>query len=107
MKQLLKEITRQFNFFVQYSLLDFITNFRYRLPRVLDRDIYEQTFIVECLSLIFQAFQAFRNTFPDIRYEWIKKNVTSIKEANSMFVDDISPQKTDLLFYVCQMEWKF
>ncbi|PKY55772.1 hypothetical protein RhiirA4_548898 [Rhizophagus irregularis] len=59
-----------------------------------DRDMSERTFIVECLSPIFRAF---RNAFPDIKYDWIEKNVTSIREANNMFVDDISPRKTDLL----------
>ncbi|CAG8748735.1 11756_t:CDS:2, partial [Funneliformis caledonium] len=31
------------------------------------------------------------------RYEWIEKNVTLIKEANNMFLDNISPRKMDLL----------
>ncbi|RIA99768.1 hypothetical protein C1645_730679 [Glomus cerebriforme] len=84
----------RFNFFIWYALLDFTANFKYRLPRVLDRDISERTFIVECLSPIFRAF---RNAFPDIKYEWIEKNITSIKEANNMFADDIGPRKTDLL----------
>ncbi|GES81487.1 hypothetical protein GLOIN_2v1486968 [Rhizophagus clarus] len=87
------EVAR-FNFFVRYALLDFTANFKYRLPRVLDRDMSERTFIVECLSPIFRAF---RNAFPDIKYDWIEKNVTSIREANNMFADDISPRKTDLL----------
>ncbi|CAG8708759.1 10088_t:CDS:2 [Cetraspora pellucida] len=83
-----------FNFFVRYALLDFIANFKYRSPKVLDRNMSERTFIVECLAPIFRAF---RNAFPDIKYDWIEKNVTSIREANNMFVDAISPRKTDLL----------
>ena len=43
------------------------------------------------------AFRAFRNAFLDIKYDWIEKNVASIKEANNMFAEDINPQKTDLL----------
>ncbi|CAI2194595.1 12069_t:CDS:2 [Funneliformis geosporum] len=86
------EVAR-FNFFVRYTLLDFTANFKYRLPRVLDRDMSERTFIVECLSPIFRAF---RNAFPEIKYDWIEKNVTSIREANNMFAVDISPRKTDL-----------
>src|SRR6185369_46577 len=84
----------RFNFFVRDTLLDFVANFRYRMPRVLDREISERTFIVESLSPIFRAF---RNAFPDIKYYWIEKNVSSIGEANNMFAEDINPRKTDLL----------
>jgi hypothetical protein len=84
----------RFNFFIRDSLRDFIANFRYRMPRVLDREISKRTFIVESLSPIFRAF---RNAFPDIKYDWIEKDVTSIQEANKMFEEDINPRKTDLL----------
>ncbi|CAG8604183.1 8526_t:CDS:10 [Funneliformis caledonium] len=84
----------RFNFFIRYTLLDFSANFMFKIPRILDRDISERTFIVESLSPIFRAF---RNAFPDIKYEWIEKDVASIKVANSMFADNISPRKTDLL----------
>ncbi|CAI2191719.1 3083_t:CDS:2, partial [Funneliformis geosporum] len=84
----------RFNFFIRDALLDFVANFRYRMPRVLDREISERTYIVESLSPIFRAF---RNAFPDIKYDWIEKNVSSIKEANNMFAEDINPRKTDLL----------
>ncbi|CAB4434332.1 unnamed protein product [Rhizophagus irregularis] len=73
---------------------DFVSNFRYRISRVLDREISKRTYIVESLSPIFRAF---RNAFPDIKYDWIEKNVSSIKEANNMFAEDINPRKTDLL----------
>ncbi|CAG8769369.1 5720_t:CDS:2, partial [Dentiscutata erythropus] len=72
----------------------FAANFKYRLPRVLDRNMSERTFIVECISPIFRAF---RNAFPDIKYDWIEKHVTSINETNNMFLDNIGPRKTDLL----------
>ncbi|CAG8765531.1 3856_t:CDS:2, partial [Racocetra fulgida] len=84
----------RFAFFVRHALLNFIANFKYRLPKVLDRNMSERTFIVECISPIFRAF---RNAFPDIKYKWIEKNVTSIKEANNIFQDDICSRKTDLL----------
>ncbi|CAG8703556.1 11987_t:CDS:2, partial [Funneliformis mosseae] len=60
----------RFNFFIRDALLDFVANFRYRMPRVLDREISERTYIVEFLSPIFYAF---RNAFPDIKYDWIEK----------------------------------
>ncbi|CAG8720416.1 1444_t:CDS:2, partial [Funneliformis mosseae] len=84
----------RFNFFIRYTLLDFAANFRYKIPRVLDCDMSERTFIVECLSPIFRAF---RNAFPDIKYGWIEKDVTSIKVTNNMFEYDISSRKVDLL----------
>ncbi|PKK63862.1 hypothetical protein RhiirC2_869571 [Rhizophagus irregularis] len=84
----------RFNCFIRDALIDFVANFRYRIPRVLDREISERTYIVESLSPIFRAF---RNAFPDIKYDWIEKNVASIKEANNMFAEDINPRKTDLL----------
>ena len=66
----------------------------YKIPKILDRNISERTYIVESLSPIFRAF---RNAFPDIKYEWIEKDVASIKAANDMFVDNISSRKTVLL----------
>ncbi len=78
----------RFNCFIRDALIDFVANFRYRIPRVLDREISERTYIVEFLSPIFRAF---RNAFPDIKYDWIEKNFASIKEANNMFAEDINP----------------
>nr|CAG8665332.1 4788_t:CDS:2 [Entrophospora candida] len=52
----------RFNFFARYALLDFTANFKYRLPRFLCH----------------------------IKYEWIEKDVASIKGANNMFMDDIN-----------------
>ncbi|CAI2191495.1 15650_t:CDS:2 [Funneliformis geosporum] len=72
----------------------FCCEFQYKIPRVLGHDMSECTFIVECLSPIFRAFQ---NSFPDIKYGWIEKEVVSIKMANNMFEDDISSRKVDLL----------
>ncbi|POG60510.1 hypothetical protein GLOIN_2v1486968 [Rhizophagus irregularis DAOM 181602=DAOM 197198] len=78
----------RFNCFIRDALIDFVANFRYRIPRVLDREISERTYIVEFLSPIFRAF---RNAFLDIKYDWIEKNVASIKKANNMFAEDINP----------------
>ncbi|CAG8671266.1 12580_t:CDS:1, partial [Cetraspora pellucida] len=37
------------------------------------------------------------NAFPEIKYEWIKKDVRSVKETKTMFTINIKSQKTDLL----------
>ncbi|CAG8785771.1 14135_t:CDS:2, partial [Cetraspora pellucida] len=37
------------------------------------------------------------NAFPEIKYEWIEKDVRSVKEAGSMFAINIKSRKTDLL----------
>src|SRR5205085_1813064 len=84
----------RFNFFVRCSLMDFVTNFKYRAPRVLPRDMSERTFIIECLSPIFRSF---RNAFPDIHYHWIEKEIGSIKDVNSMFNAKIRQRKADIL----------
>ncbi|PKY45430.1 hypothetical protein RhiirA4_443732 [Rhizophagus irregularis] len=68
--------------------------FRYLMPKVLDRDMLERSYIVECLSPILRAF---RNAFPDIKYMWLEKDVRSIKEANIMFTSNFGERKTDLL----------
>ncbi|RIA92579.1 hypothetical protein C1645_820502 [Glomus cerebriforme] len=80
----------RFNFFIRDTFLDFVANFRYRMLKVLDREISERTFIIESLSPISKCVS-------DIKYYWIEKNVASIKEANNMFAEDINPRKTDLL----------
>ncbi|CAI2192327.1 6581_t:CDS:2, partial [Funneliformis geosporum] len=84
----------RFTFFIRYTLLDFVTNFKYITPRVLDCDMSERTFIVECLAPIFRSF---RNAFPDNKIWWIEKDATSIKVANKMFEDDIGSRKVDIL----------
>ncbi len=64
------------------------------MPKVLDRDMLERSYIVECLSPILRAF---RNAFPDVKYMWLEKVVRSIKEANNMFMSNFGERKTDLL----------
>ena len=44
----------RFNFFIRDVLLDFIANFRYRMPRVLEHKISERTYIV---NLSFMHFE--------------------------------------------------
>ncbi|RIB18564.1 hypothetical protein C2G38_2142062 [Gigaspora rosea] len=84
----------RFIFFIRYALLDFVSMFKYLMPKVLDRDMLERSYIIECLSPILRAF---RNAFPDIKYMWIEKDVRSIKDANDMFMSNIGERKTDLL----------
>ncbi|CAG8745800.1 33561_t:CDS:2 [Racocetra persica] len=84
----------RFIFFIRYALLDFVSMFKYLTPKVLDRNMLERSYIVECLSPILRAF---RNAFPDIKYMWIEKDVRSIKDANDMFMSNIGERKTDLL----------
>ncbi|CAG8546991.1 7857_t:CDS:2 [Cetraspora pellucida] len=84
----------RFMFFIRYALLDFVSMFKYLTPKVLDRNMLERSYIVECLSPILRAF---RNAFPDIKYMWIEKDVRSIKDANDMFMSNIGERKTDLL----------
>ncbi|CAG8737312.1 12507_t:CDS:2, partial [Dentiscutata heterogama] len=55
----------RFIFFIRYALLDFVSMFKYLTPKVLDRNMLERSYIVECLSPILRAF---RNAFPDIKY---------------------------------------
>ncbi|GBB84815.1 hypothetical protein RclHR1_01140004 [Rhizophagus clarus] len=90
------EITEdaRFLFFIRHTLLDFVATFKFLSPKVISWDMSERSYIVECLSPILRAF---RNSFPDIRYEWIEKDVGSIKGANNIFLCDIQPRKTDLL----------
>ncbi|CAG8597816.1 4157_t:CDS:2 [Acaulospora colombiana] len=54
----------------------------------------ERSYIVELLSPIFRSF---RNAFPEVRYEWIEKDVKSLKEAGKMFAINVKARKTDLL----------
>ncbi|CAG8579517.1 13471_t:CDS:2 [Funneliformis mosseae] len=84
----------RFMFFIRCALLDFVFRFRYLMPKVLDRDMLERSYIVECLSPILRAF---RNAFPDVKYMWLEKDVRSIKEANIMFTSNFGERKTDLL----------
>ncbi|CAG8715574.1 5645_t:CDS:2, partial [Funneliformis mosseae] len=67
----------RFLFFIRHTLLDFVAMFKYLTPNVLDGDMKERSYIVECLSPILRAF---RNAFPGIKYEWIEKDVESIKK---------------------------
>ncbi|CAG8734980.1 31575_t:CDS:2 [Racocetra persica] len=78
---------------IRHALLDFIAMFK-NLPKVLNRDMSERTYIVESISPIFRSF---RNAFPEVKYEWIEKDVRSVKEAGSMFAINIKSRKTDLL----------
>ncbi|CAG8571490.1 21767_t:CDS:2, partial [Gigaspora rosea] len=87
------EVNR-FTFFIRCALLDFVFMVRYLMPKVLDRDMLERSYIVECLFLVLQAF---RNAFPDVKYMWLKKDVRSIKEAILMFTSNFGERKTDLL----------
>ncbi|CAG8665055.1 12410_t:CDS:2, partial [Funneliformis caledonium] len=61
----------RFMFFIRCALLDFVFRFRYLMPKVLDRDMLERSYIVECLSPILRAF---RNAFPDVKYMWLEKD---------------------------------
>ncbi|CAB4377176.1 unnamed protein product [Rhizophagus irregularis] len=84
----------RFLFFIRHTLLDFVAMFKYLTPKVLDRDMKERSYIVECLSPILRAF---RNAFPEVKYEWIEKDVESIKEVNKIFMGNINRRKTDVL----------
>ncbi|PKY41880.1 hypothetical protein RhiirA4_502684 [Rhizophagus irregularis] len=83
----------RFLFFIRHTLLDFVAMFKYLTPKVLDMDMKERSYIVECLSLILCAF---RNAFPEVKYEWIEKDVESIKEVNKIFMGNINHRKTDI-----------
>ncbi|RIB11441.1 hypothetical protein C2G38_2042673 [Gigaspora rosea] len=72
----------RFIYFIRCALLDFVFIFRYLMPKVLDRDMLERSYIVACLS---QILRAFRNAFSDVKYMWLEKDIRSIKEANLMF----------------------
>ncbi|CAG8659252.1 10326_t:CDS:2 [Paraglomus brasilianum] len=61
----------RFLFFIRHTLLDFVAMFKYLSPKVLVRNMSERSYIVECLSPIHRAF---RNAFPDVKYEWIEKD---------------------------------
>ncbi|CAG8563740.1 8844_t:CDS:2, partial [Ambispora leptoticha] len=84
----------RFLFFIRHTLLDFIAMYEYMSPKVLARDMSERSYIVERLSPILRSF---RNAFPDIRYEWIEKDVKSIRDASNMFAINIRTRKTDVL----------
>ncbi|CAG8719461.1 18612_t:CDS:2, partial [Racocetra persica] len=84
----------RFLFFIRHTLLDFTAMYEYMSPKVLARDMSERSYIVECLSPILRSF---RNAFPEIRYEWIEKDVKSIRDARNMFAINIRTRKTDLL----------
>ncbi|RIB13486.1 hypothetical protein C2G38_1728632 [Gigaspora rosea] len=90
------EITEdaRFLFFIRNTLLDFTATFKFLTRKVINRSMSERTYIVECISPILRAF---RNSFPDIEYEWIEKVVRSIKGANNIFSCNMKPRKTDLL----------
>ncbi|CAG8535596.1 4571_t:CDS:2 [Diversispora eburnea] len=51
---------------------------------LLDRDMLERSYIIEVLSPIILAFH---KAFPDVKYMWVEKDVRSIKEANTMFME--------------------
>ncbi|CAG8593522.1 10791_t:CDS:2 [Funneliformis caledonium] len=84
----------RFLFFIRHTLLDFVAMFKYLTPKILDRDMKERSYIVECLSPILRAF---RNAFSGIKYEWIEKDVESIKKVNEIFMSNIGHCKIDLL----------
>ena len=46
----------RFIFFIRYALLDFVSKFKFMMPKVLDRDMLERSYIVEVLSPILLAF---------------------------------------------------
>ncbi|CAG8620561.1 8723_t:CDS:2 [Diversispora eburnea] len=94
-KNMEKTEESQFLFFIRHALLDFIAMFKNLSPKVLNRDMSERTYIVESISPIFRSF---RNAFPEVKYEWIEKDVKSVKEAGSMFAINVKSRKTDLLF---------
>ncbi|GBC05057.1 hypothetical protein RclHR1_00600020 [Rhizophagus clarus] len=76
----------RFIIFIRYALLDFVSKFKFMMPKVLDRDMLERSYIIEVLSPILLAF---RKAFPDVKYMWVEKDVRSIKEANIMFMNNI------------------
>ncbi|CAG8590647.1 12728_t:CDS:2 [Ambispora gerdemannii] len=84
----------RFIFFIRYALPDFVSKFKFLMPKVMDRDMLERSYIIEVLSPILLAF---RKAFPDVKYMWVEKDVRSIKEANVMFMGNIGERKTDLL----------
>ncbi|CAG8579992.1 13413_t:CDS:2, partial [Acaulospora morrowiae] len=84
----------RFTFFIRYALLDFVSKFKFLMPKVMDRDMLERSYIIEVLSPILLAF---RKAFPDVKYMWVEKDVRSVKEANFMFMGNIGERKTDLL----------
>ncbi|RIB12108.1 hypothetical protein C2G38_2101793 [Gigaspora rosea] len=84
----------RFLFFIRQTLLDFVAMFKYLSPKVLARDMSERSYIIECLSPILRAF---RNAFQDVKYEWIERQVKSIKDASDMFTTVMRSRKTDLL----------
>nr|CAG8477317.1 10514_t:CDS:2 [Entrophospora candida] len=84
----------QFLFFIRHALLDFVAMFENLSPRILNQDMSERTYIIESISPIFRSF---RNAFPEVKYEWIEKDVRSVKEAGRMFAINIKSRKTDLL----------
>ncbi|KAF0439682.1 hypothetical protein F8M41_004127 [Gigaspora margarita] len=48
-------------------------------------------------TILTQDLCAFRNAFQDVKYEWVEKQVKSIKDTNDMFTTNIRSRKTDLL----------
>ncbi|CAG8520840.1 13810_t:CDS:1 [Acaulospora morrowiae] len=84
----------RFLFFIRHTLIDFVAIFEYISPKVLARDMSERSYIVECLLPIFRSF---RNAFPEVRYEWIEKDVKSLKDAGNMFAINVRARITDLL----------
>ncbi|CAG8660516.1 19539_t:CDS:2, partial [Dentiscutata erythropus] len=42
----------RFIFFIRYALLDFVSMFKYLMPKVLDRDMLERSYIVEYLLIL-------------------------------------------------------
>ncbi|RIB10195.1 hypothetical protein C2G38_2206778 [Gigaspora rosea] len=90
----------RFIFFIRCALLDFVFMFIYLMPKVLDRDMLKQSYIVECLSPVLRAFH---NAFPDVKYMWLEKDVKSIKEANLIFTSNFGERKTDLFILSIQI----
>ncbi|RHZ49591.1 hypothetical protein Glove_519g32 [Diversispora epigaea] len=64
----------RFIFFIRYALLDFFSKFKFLMPKVMDRDMLERSYIIEVLSPILLAF---RKAFPDVKYMWVEKDKRS------------------------------
>ncbi|RGB32388.1 hypothetical protein C1646_743887 [Rhizophagus diaphanus] len=76
----------RFIFFVRYALLEFVSKFKFMMPKVLDRDMLERSYIIEVLSPILLAF---RKAFPDVKYMWVEKDVR-LSDARELLNVEVS-----------------
>ncbi|CAJ0922745.1 3174_t:CDS:2 [Entrophospora sp. SA101] len=95
----------RFLFFIRHTLVDFVAMFKYLSPRVLVRDMSERLYIVECLSPILCAF---RNAFPDVKYELIDAmEILYVEVSGSPYKHDkkhtIRDVKKLLVMAVCNL----